>query len=172
MPTYQNKEELIKEIDKRAKLFIDEFDEVSEEDKDYMVEGVDRSPSQMISYQLGWLNLLMQWDSDELNNKKVITPADGYKWNNLGGLYEDFYRQYRAYSLNELKDLFKSSVKEFTSWLDTFTNEELFSQDIRKWASSTASRWPIYKWAHINSVAPFKSFRSKIRKWKKLKKSN
>lgn len=172
MPTYQNKEELIKEIDKRAKLFIDEFDEVSEEDKDYMVEGVDRSPSQMISYQLGWLNLLMQWDSDELNNKEVITPADGYKWNNLGGLYEDFYRQYRAYSLNELKDLFKSSVKEFTSWLDTFTNEELFSQDIRKWASSTASRWPIYKWAHINSVAPFKSFRSKIRKWKKLKKSN
>lgn len=172
MPTYQNKEELIKEIDKRAKLFIDEFDEVSEEDKDYMVEGVDRSPSQMISYQLGWLNLLMQWDSDELNNKEVITPADGYKWNNIGGLYEDFYRQYRAYSLNELKDLFKSSVKEFTSWLDTFTNEELFSQDIRKWASSTASRWPIYKWAHINSVAPFKSFRSKIRKWKKLKKSN
>lgn len=24
------------------------------------------------------------------------------------------------------------------------------------------------KWIHINSVAPFKTFRSKIRKWKKL----
>lgn len=36
------------------------------------------------------------------------------------------------------------------------------------WAASTPSNWPVWKWVHINTVAPFKSFRSKIRKWKRL----
>ncbi|MGO3317954.1 MAG: ClbS/DfsB family four-helix bundle protein, partial [Leuconostoc carnosum] len=26
---------------------------------------------------------------------------------------------------------------------------------------------PVWKWVHINSVAPFGTFRTKIRKWKK-----
>ncbi|AQP77350.1 hypothetical protein B0X25_10755 [Listeria monocytogenes] len=26
----------------------------------------------------------------------------------------------------------------------------------------------MYKWIHINSVAPFTNFRTKIRKWKKI----
>lgn len=36
-----------------------------------------------------------------------------------------------------------------------------------EWASSTPSKWRVWKWIHINIVAPFKSFRTKIRKWKK-----
>nr|WP_280634492.1 ClbS/DfsB family four-helix bundle protein [Clostridium aminobutyricum] len=60
----------------------------------------------------------------------------------------------------------KNSV-EFTNWVNSFSADELFKQDMRKWASSTPSKWPIWKWVHINTIAPFKSFRSKIRKWKK-----
>ncbi|KWZ73162.1 hypothetical protein HMPREF3198_01521 [Winkia neuii] len=30
------------------------------------------------------------------------------------------------------------------------------------------SAWPVWKWVHINTVAPFTTFRTKIRKWKKL----
>lgn len=38
---------------------------------------------------------------------------------------------------------------------------------MRNWSSNKA-QWPIWKWIHINSVAPFKNFRTKIRRWKKL----
>lgn len=31
------------------------------------------------------------------------------------------------------------------------------------------TNWPIWKWVHINTVAPFKTFRRKICKWKKLR---
>lgn len=51
---------------------------------------------------------------------------------------------------------------------ELITEEELFIPEVRKWATTTA-KWPVYKWIHINSVAPFTNFRSKIRKWKKLK---
>nr|WP_231284711.1 ClbS/DfsB family four-helix bundle protein [Leptotrichia hofstadii] len=50
-----------------------------------------------------------------------------------------------------------------------YTEKELFKQNQRQWASTTPSNWPIWKWIHINTVAPFKTFRTKIRKWKKLK---
>lgn len=168
MPNYENKKKLIFEIEKTANLFINEFKDLSENDRDILVEGIDRTPSQMIAYQLGWLNLLMGWDKDELNGKDVITPAPGYKWNELGGLYQSFYTEYKNLSLSELKNEYNDTVKKFVKWVDSFTGKELFEQDVRRWASSTPSNWAIWKWIHINSVSPFKSFRTKIRKWKKL----
>lgn len=41
-------------------------------------------------------------------------------------------------------------------WVDGFSDDELFEPGGRKWV-------------HTNTVAPFKSFLSKIRKWKKLR---
>jgi len=59
MQEYLNKKELINEINKRANLFINEFKEIKDENKDTSVEGVDRSPAQMIAYQLGWMKLVL-----------------------------------------------------------------------------------------------------------------
>jgi hypothetical protein len=167
MQAYKNSQELLVEIEKTAKLFIAEFDSLKEEEKNIMVEGVDRSPLQMIAYQLGWLHLIMKWDADEREGKEVITPSPYYKWNQLGGLYDSFYAEYASCSLDKLIDMFEEAVAEILAWVNTFSEQELFEQDARKWASSTPSRWPVWKWVHINTVAPFKSFRSKIRKWKR-----
>jgi len=167
MENYKSKEELISTIRKTASLFINEFADVSEEDKDMFCEGVDRTPSQMIAYQLGWMNLILSWDEDELNGKEVITPSPNYKWNSLGGLYASFYEEYKSYSLSELQNQFNEVLDKFIDWVNKFSDEEVFNQDVRRWASSTPSKWPICKWVHINTVAPFKSFRTKIRKWKR-----
>lgn len=169
MQEYKSGQELSAEIEKAAKLFIAEFDGVEEKEKNKMMEGADRSPLQMIAYQLGWMHLIMKWDADEREGKEVITPAPDCKWNSLGGLYDSFYREYASYSLDELKDMFEKAVAEMLVWINTFSEQELFGQEARKWASSTPSRWPVWKWIHINTVAPFKSFRSKIRKWKRLR---
>lgn len=168
MQEYASKNDLIKEIEKTSQLFIKEFDEVLEEDKEKMIEGVDRTPLEMIAYQLGWLDLIRTWDKDEKEGKIVITPAPEYKWNKLGELYKSFYDRHREYTLDELKEKFKEEVNEIIKWVDNFSEEELFIAGSRKWASSTPSNWPIWKLIHINTVAPFKSFRIKIQKWKKL----
>ncbi len=168
MQGYESKNALIAEIEKTSALFIGEFQGVKEEDKDKLVDDVDRTPAQMIAYQLGWLDLIMKWDKDEAEGKQVVTPCEGHKWNNLGLLYQSFYDRFSSYSLAELQNLFKERVSAFVRWLDGFTEEEVFTAGRRKWASSTPSNWPVWKWVHINTVAPFKSFRSKIRKWKKL----
>jgi hypothetical protein len=105
---------------------------------------------------------------DELAGKEVVMPSPGFKWNKLGALYERFYDEYSRYSLAELSVMFKDAVNSLCLWADGFSEEELFKTGGRKWASSTPSNWPIWKWIHINTVAPFKSFRGKIRKWKNL----
>lgn len=168
MVEYKNREELILEISNRAKLFIKEFDDIDEKDKDKLIDGVDRTPAQMISYQLGWMNLLLDWEKQEQQEHTVITPAKNYKWNNLGGLYESFYNEYDKYTLKELCDMFIKKEQQIIELINSYTDVELFEQGGRNWSSSTPSNWPIWKWIHINTVAPFKSFRTKIRKWKKL----
>lgn len=167
MAEYKNRDELITEISRCSKLFIEEFKTITNEDKDKLIPEVDRTPSQMIAYQLGWMNLLLSWESEEKQGIKVITPAVGYKWNNLGGLYESFYKEYENYSLIELSNMFVDTKKKIIQLINTYSDDELFLQGGRKWSSSTPSNWPICKWIHINTVAPFKSFRTKIRKWKK-----
>lgn len=169
MQGYANKHALISEIRKTAQLFIAEFEGIPETEKALRLEEVDRTPQEMIAYQLGWINLIRSWDRDELEGKEVVTPAPGYKWNQLGGLYQSFYHQYQDPSLSQLMELFKATVDELTPWLEGFSDEELFAPGGRNWAASTPSNWPVWKWVHINTVAPFKSFRSKIRKWKKVR---
>ncbi len=169
MKVYTSKEELKNEIEKTAKLFVGEFDAINNEDKDVMVDSVDRTPSQMIAYQLGWIDLILHWESEEQKGNKVITPSPGYKWNNLGGLYKSFYEKYEDDSISDLIISFKKYVDRIFELIESYTDEELFNPGGRKWSSSTPSNWPIYKWIHINTVAPFKSFRTKIRKWKRNK---
>ena len=69
MQEYSSKKELIDEINKRAVLFINEFIEITDENKDTLVEGVDRGPAQMIAYQLGWMNLILLWEEKNKNDE-------------------------------------------------------------------------------------------------------
>lgn len=171
MKSYESKDALIEAILASYHKFIQEFEQVKEEEKDLQVEGVDRSPSQMISYQLGWLNLLMSWEEQEQQGEQVVTPTPEYKWNQLGPLYQSFYENYQEDSLAKQIAELNQLVPLFCQWVANFSEEELFLPEKRQWAT-TQAKWPIWKWVHINSVAPFTNFRPKIRKWKKISQAN
>ena len=59
MRTYKSGDELTAQIMKCGKLFIAEFTDVSDAGWDRLVDGVDRTPRQMVAYQLGWMELLL-----------------------------------------------------------------------------------------------------------------
>ncbi|MCE3198810.1 ClbS/DfsB family four-helix bundle protein [Paenibacillus sonchi] len=163
---YSSKKDLLEAIHSKYVLLDAEFEDVDTSQKDVRIPGVDKTPAEIIAYQLGWLQLVMGWDKDEREGRAVIMPSPGYKWNQLGGLYQSFYEAYAEYSLPELRDLFRQTEQQWLNWVSTLTEEELFIQGIRQWTGSKEN-WPMARWIHINSVAPFTSFRAKIRKWKK-----
>lgn len=168
MQGYTDKESLINEMRKRAELFINEFRSIDEADKNLLVDEVDRTPAQMIAYQLGWMNLILSWEQANQEGREVITPTPKHKWNKLGSLYQNFYDDYSYFSLKELIQLFEQDIHKMIQLVESYSESELFKQGGRQWATTAPSNWPIWKWIHINTVAPFKTFRTKIRKWKKF----
>ncbi|MHA7965341.1 ClbS/DfsB family four-helix bundle protein [Paenibacillus sp. CAU 1782] len=162
-----SKKELIDAIHALYLLLDAEYDEIDEACRDVAYPEVDRTPAEILSYQLGWMKLVMGWDWDELDGKPVQMPAEGYKWNQLGALYQSFYAHNRHCSLQELRLLFRELEQQWLDWVGGLSEEELFTQGKRRWTGSKEN-WPMARWIHINSAAPFKTFRSKIRKWKKI----
>ncbi|MEK3875296.1 MULTISPECIES: ClbS/DfsB family four-helix bundle protein [unclassified Paenibacillus] len=163
---YSSRQELMDTIHALYLLLDAEFDGINDTYKDTRVPEVDKTPAEIIAYQLGWLGLVRGWEKDELAERTVQMPAADYKWNQLGGLYQSFYSKYAEYSLSGLRELFRQSEEQWLDWIATLTEEELFIQGARKW-TGTKENWPMARWIHINSAAPFKTFRGKIRKWKK-----
>nr|WP_255444849.1 ClbS/DfsB family four-helix bundle protein [Bacillus sp. TE8-1] len=75
MKQYANAEELIKSIDKAYKKFIEEFKVIPENLRGKHTSEVDKTPSEILSYQLGWINLLLSWEKDEQCGLDVQTPT-------------------------------------------------------------------------------------------------
>ena len=170
MRTYENKDELKREINKSFEKYISEFDDIPESLKDASVEEVDRTPAENLAYQVGWTTLVLKWEEDERNGLQVKTPSDDFKWNQLGDLYQWFNDTYAHLSLQELKEILNDNIDSIYAVIDSLSEEELFKPHMRKWADEATKTavWEVYKFIHVNTVAPFGTFRTKIRKWKKI----
>lgn len=168
--TYKDKEELKDEINKSFEKYISEFDNIPESLKDKRIIEVDRTPAENLAYQVGWTTLVLKWEDDEKHGIEVKTPSDMFKWNQLGDLYQWFTDTYSHFSLSELKDRLKENITSIHTMIDSMSEEELFQPHMRKWAddATKAAVWEVYKFIHVNTVAPFGTFRTKIRKWKKI----
>ena len=170
MKTYTNKSELIDEIKKAYTKFITEFDDIPEDMKDTRADEGDRTPAENLAYQVGWTTLILKWEQDEKNGLEVKTPSEKFKWNELGALYQWFTDTYAWMSISELRKILDMNIKEIFKIIDSMSEEELFLPHKRRWADSATKSavWEVYKFIHINTIAPFGTFRTKIRKWKKL----
>ncbi|MGF0095362.1 ClbS/DfsB family four-helix bundle protein [Peptoniphilus sp. SGI.035] len=170
MRVYENKEELKAEINKTFQKYISEFDDIPENLKDKRVNEVDRTPAENLAYQVGWTTLVLKWEEDERKGIQVKTPSDKFKWNQLGELYQHFTDTYAHLSLQELKAKLNENINSIYEMIDLLSEEELFKPHMRKWADEATKTavWEVYKFIHVNTVAPFGTFRTKIRKWKKI----
>ena len=170
MRAYTSKEELKDEIKKTYTKFIAEFDNIPEEMKDLRAEDVDRTPAENLAYQVGWTMLVLKWEQDERNGLEAKTPSEQFKWNQLGELYQWFTDIYACKSLCELRNTLDTNIQRIYEMIDPLSDEDLFAPHRRKWAdgATKSAVWEVYKFIHVNTVAPFGTFRTKIRKRKKL----
>ena len=153
MRAYADKAELKNEIDRSFEKYIAEFDDIPEALKDTRAVDVDRTPAENLAYQVGWTTLVLKWEDDERRGMDVKTPSERCKWNQLA----------------ELKARLTENVSRIDAMMDSMSEEELFQPHRRKWADDATKTavWAVYKFIHVNTVAPFGTFRTKIRKWKK-----
>ena len=169
MRTYGSKAELKGEIEKAYSRYIAEFDGIPECMKDVRAEGVDRTPAENLAYQVGWTTLVLKWEQDERSGLEVKTPSEMFGWNQLGDLYRWFNEIYAGMPLHELRARLDSNVRQIYEMIDSMSEEDLFVPHRRRWAddATKSAVWEVYRFIHVNTVAPFGTFRTKIRKWKR-----
>lgn len=161
MIRYSNKLELIKEIECKFNLYIDEFLDIKEKDSNLSVEGIDKTPKENILYQIGWFNLILS-----LKDSKRADYIEN--WNDISSFYKRFSKKYENFSLKEDIDLLNSTYEEFFDFVSSLSEEELFNKNIFN-KTHCNPKWSICNWIYITSVSPLKNFRAQIRKWKRVK---
>ena len=164
---YNNKSELIKAIKNNANLFIKEYSDIEETSMNKIDEEIEYSPFQMLTFCIGWMDLVLAWEDEEQKGIQETTLATEWKWNDLGWLYQSLYDKYNNYSLNELINNFNQKVESIVDLINTLSDEELFEDGKRNWAKTNGKEFSVCRLIHLNTIANFKNFRSKIRKWKK-----
>ncbi|MGC6648142.1 ClbS/DfsB family four-helix bundle protein, partial [Escherichia coli] len=81
-----------------------------------------------------------------------------------------FTNTYAHLPLKELEEILNRNIDDINMMIDSMSDEDLFTAHKRKWADEETKTavWEVYKFIHVNTVAPFGTFRTKIRKWKRL----
>ena len=70
--------------------------------------------------------MLLSWEEQEQRGLTVQTPAEGYKWNQLGALYQSFYQTYGQMSLESQLIALQDILEKLLHWIDSLSEDELF----------------------------------------------
>lgn len=159
------KEELIIAIESNYKKLKAEIDLTSEELSDVKtLEGHSKesvmSVKDLISYLIGWGELVLKWNLKKELNETVDFPEIGFKWNELGKPAQKFYQDYENEDFNQLKLKLDSTVEKISDFINSKSNEQLYG-------ISWYEKYTLGRMIQLNTSSPYANARIRLRKWKK-----
>ena len=163
------KDELISAITERfikldAALDAVPSDIADEKSMDGHSKDTTMSVNNLVSYLIGWNELVLKWLDRDAQGKDIEFPDVDYKWNELGALAQKFYQDYSAYSFAENRKRLTVARDQLLSEISKRTDEELYG-------SPWHGKWTKGRMIQFNSSSPYENARGRIRKWLKSKSS-
>ncbi|MCG3658752.1 ClbS/DfsB family four-helix bundle protein [Aliarcobacter butzleri] len=160
-----NKEELILAINTNYKKLKKELENIPIElttlkDLEGHSKGTLMSINNLLSYLLGWQELVLKWNVKKQNKEEVDFPETGYKWNQLGKLSQKFYDDYKNDDFNTLLFKLDKKVEEILKLIENKSNKELYEV-------SWYEKWTLGRMIQFNTSSPYANAKARIRKWKK-----
>ncbi|MCC8380073.1 ClbS/DfsB family four-helix bundle protein [Xenorhabdus sp. PB30.3] len=127
------------------------------------VVGTQISPANLVSYLLGWNELVLKWLCQDDRGESVDFPETGFKWNQLGLLAQKFYTDYQSSNWAELLERLETVKAELVETISNRSDKELYHM-------SWYGKWPKGRMIQLNTFSPYANVRGRIRKW--LKENN
>lgn len=118
------------------------------------------SINNLVSYLIGWGELVLKWNTKKELNETVDFPETGYKWNELGKLAQKFYKDYEKDDFNTLCTKLNNTVQKILSLIEKKSNTELYE-------TAWYEKWTLGRMIQFNTASPYNNARGRIRKWKK-----
>jgi hypothetical protein len=157
----ESKSELIEAINKSYSLLLKKLISIPEQKAfeplmNGHVKGSMMSVAQLVSYLIGWGELVLFWHAQEMKGQKVIFPEIGFKWNELGKLAQKFYQDYQDVTdYNSLLHLLGKNKDSIIELIDGFSNEDLYG--IAWYGEYTRGRM-----IQLNTSSPYKNAASRL----------
>lgn len=160
-----NKKELITAIELNYKKLKAEIDLIPEEFCDTKTleghsKGSIMTVKNLISYLIGWGELVLKWNSKKEINETVDFPETGFKWNELGKLAQKFYVDYENEDFGQLKTKLDSTVRNILNLINSKSNEQLYGVN---WYE----KYTLGRMIQLNTSSPYLNARLRLKKWKK-----
>lgn len=97
----------------------------------------DKNLRDVIIHLYEWHQLMLNWVTSNMKgDAKAFFPRP-YNWSNYGKLNQLFWEKHQNTTLEEAKEMLEQSHREVMNLAETFTNDELFSKGIFKWAGNS-----------------------------------
>jgi len=167
MPIPKNKNELLQAIKDNYQKLANELSAIPLEHTEIKeLEGHSNntlmSINDLVAYLVGWGQLILKWNDKKSKGLEADFPETGFKWNELGLLAQKFYQDYHQYDFKKLTAKLDKTTNEIVNLINSKTNKELYE-------TPWYDQWTLGRMIQLNTAAPFKNARDRIRKWKKLK---
>ena len=118
------------------------------------------SANNLVSYLIGWNELVLKWLEKDDRGQIVEFPEIGYKWNELGSLAQKFYVDYSGQSFEENRERLATAKDQLVAEISKRSDAELYG-------SIWHGKWTKGRMIQFNSSSPYENARNRIRKWLK-----
>jgi len=166
MAVPKNKQELLAAIETNYALLMLDLARVTPEQAtqktmDGHAKGTMISVHDLVSYLVGWNELVLKWCERRSYGLPVDFPETDFKWNELGRLAAKFYRDYEALPFEKLLSRFESVKDALVALIEGRSDAELY--DVVWYEKYTLGRM-----IQFNTSSPYANARGRLRKWLKV----
>ncbi|WP_374656413.1 ClbS/DfsB family four-helix bundle protein [Dongia sp.] len=120
--------------------------------------GTTMSPADLVSYLVGWNELVLKWLDLDDKGASVDFPETGFKWNQLGLLARKFYEDCQSLGYPQLLGRLTSAKDRLVEAISHRSDDELYG---RPWYD----KWTKGRMIQLNTSSPYANARTRIRKW-------
>lgn len=158
----QNKQELIVEIERNYFLIKSDLEIIPnkntiKKDMQGHAKGTMMSIGNLVSYLIGWGELVLKWYERKSKGESCDFPDTGYKWNELGKLAQKFYQEYEHLEYGILLAKLDNTVHEILKLVKSLDDEELYR---KAWYN----QWTLGRMIQFNTSSPLKNARGRLKK--------
>lgn len=126
----------------------------------------DKNLRDVLIHLYEWHQLLLDWVSANRDGEDKAFLPEPYNWRTYGEMNVRFWKKHQCTELDVAKEMLAKSHKEVMALVETFTEEELFTQGIYKWVgnSTLGSYFVSNTSSHYNwAIKKLKTHRKMVR---------